>query len=148
MQHKHGSFYTSFKRAVHPIDFEIQHFPLEACHLSRLFQTGKGQTKAETIKQNMIWQWSSSNRLFLELPGCTVRFVCPRLGLIKPGQTYVCPKLWDFFQENCPLAHSAFFANRSQRIKYFLFFLFTFFTEFERHTLQWLVSRNLELSLF
>ena len=42
-------------------------------HLNRLFQTGKVQTKAEIIERNIWWQGSSSKRLFLELPGCTVR---------------------------------------------------------------------------
>ena len=37
------------------------------------FQTNKVQTKpAHTKERNMRWQWSSSNRLYLKLPGCTV----------------------------------------------------------------------------
>ena len=29
----------------------------------------------------------------------------PKLGLIKPGQTYVCPQLWAFSYENITLAY-------------------------------------------
>ena len=53
--------------------FKIKCFPLNACILSRLFQTGKVQTKVETTEQNVRWQESSSKHLFLELLGCTFR---------------------------------------------------------------------------
>ena len=62
---------TLLSSGVNHIDFENKRFPLNACLLSRLFQTGKVQTKAETMGGNMRWQGSSSKHLFLELPGCT-----------------------------------------------------------------------------
>ena len=48
--------YISFKRVVHPRDFENKRFVRNACLLSRLFQTGKVQTKAETIERNVRWE--------------------------------------------------------------------------------------------
>ena len=65
--------YTSFKQTVNPSDFGNKRFLLNACLLSRLFQTGKVQTKGETIERNMRWQRSSSKRLSLKLQKCTVR---------------------------------------------------------------------------
>ena len=41
---------VAFKRTVDPSDFENKRFPLNACILSRLFQKGKVETKAETIE--------------------------------------------------------------------------------------------------
>ena len=58
---------------MHPSDFESKRCPLNACLLSGLRQTSKVQTKAEIIERNVRWQESSSKRLVLELPGCTVR---------------------------------------------------------------------------
>ena len=58
--------YTSFKRTVHLSDFENMCFPLNACLLSRLFQTGKVQTKAETMERSMRWQGSISKHLIPE----------------------------------------------------------------------------------
>ena len=68
-------YYASFKHTVHPSGFENKRFPLNTCFLSGLFQTGKVQTKAETIEPNIRQQGSSSKHLFLELPGC--------VGLLK-----------------------------------------------------------------
>ena len=65
--------YTSSKRTVHPSDFENKHFPLNLCFVSRHFQTGKAQTKTETIVEDTGWKGSSNKRLSLELLGCTVR---------------------------------------------------------------------------
>ena len=45
---------------------------INACLLSGLYQTGKVETKTETVDRNMIMQGSSSKRLLFELPGCTV----------------------------------------------------------------------------
>ena len=39
---------------MHPSAFENKCFLLNACLLSRLFQTRKVQTKAETIERNMM----------------------------------------------------------------------------------------------
>ena len=36
-----------FQTAMHPSDFENKSFPLKACLLNRLFQTGKVQTKRQ-----------------------------------------------------------------------------------------------------
>ena len=52
---------------------KINAFRLNACLLSKIFQIGKVQTKAETIERYMRCQGSSSKRLCLELLGCTVR---------------------------------------------------------------------------
>ena len=55
-----------------PAILKIVRFALKACLLSRLLQTGEVQTKASTIERKEIWQGSSSKRLFIELPSCTV----------------------------------------------------------------------------
>ena len=47
-----------------------------------------GQTRYHTRRIT----YSRADRL----RGDTCTYVCPRLGLIKPGQTYVCSKLWVF----------------------------------------------------
>ena len=107
-----------------------------------------------------------------------------RLGLIKPGQTYVCPKLWafsititlwlilhffgesssglseaaGFFRTFCLLSLSVGFFNRPGRtylatlqcLSWLLedqICLLAFSTQFERHTLQRWVSRNVGLGL-
>ena len=57
------------KPTVHLSEFENKCFPLNANLLGRLFQTGKIQTKTETMEQNMRWQGSSSKRLFLRIAG-------------------------------------------------------------------------------
>ena len=58
---------------MHPNNFEIKCFLLNACLLNGRFQTGKVQTKVGTMEQNVRWQESSSKHLFLELLGCTAR---------------------------------------------------------------------------
>ena len=63
----------SFKRIVHPSDFENNPFLPNTCLLSKRFKTGKVQTKVQTKERNMGWKWSRSKRLYLELPGCIVR---------------------------------------------------------------------------
>ena len=50
-----------------PSDFENKCFVLSACLLSRLFQTGKVQTRAEAVERNVRRQGSSSKCLFPEL---------------------------------------------------------------------------------
>ena len=117
--------------------------------------------------------------------GTHVPMFVPRLGLIKPGQTYVCPKLWAFsititlwlilhFLENrrlvCPKLAAGFFRTfcllslsvgffngpgrtylaTLQCLSWLLedqICLLAFSTEFERHMLQWWVSRNVALGL-
>ena len=54
----------------------------QACLFSRLFQTGKVQTKVGTIEQNVRWQESSSKHLFLELLEYTV---CLKKGKYHPS---------------------------------------------------------------
>ena len=48
--------YTSFKRTVNPSDFEKKRFPLNACLLSRPFQTGKVQAKGEKYDMARVKQ--------------------------------------------------------------------------------------------
>ena len=64
----HGH-YPVLNRTVHPTDFGNKRFSRNACLLSRLFQTDKVRTKAETIKRNMRWRGLSIKSLFSELPG-------------------------------------------------------------------------------
>ena len=44
--------------------------------------------------------------------GTHVPMSVPRVGLIKPGQTYVCPKLWAFFMKITLWLILHFFENR------------------------------------
>ena len=67
--HTISCFYPSFKRTVHPGDFENKCLLQNACPLIRYFKTDKVQTKAETIERTMKWQGSSSKRLFFIIAG-------------------------------------------------------------------------------
>ena len=66
------TYFSSFKRTVHASDSENKRFLLNACLLSRGFQIGKVETKAETTERNVSLQRSSSKHLFSELQGYTV----------------------------------------------------------------------------
>ena len=55
----HRDFYTSFKQTAHPSNFENK-----SCLLSKLFHTGKVQTKAKTTERNMRCKGSNSKSLF------------------------------------------------------------------------------------
>ena len=52
---------------MHPSDFENKCFLLNICLLSGLFQTGRVQTKAETVEQNMRYQESKQQEFILRI---------------------------------------------------------------------------------
>ena len=65
-------FYTSFKRTVHPSNFENKHFLLNACLFSRVSSSRQGTNKGSDNGMKYEVQVSNSKSLFLDLPGCIV----------------------------------------------------------------------------
>ena len=50
----------------------------------------------------------------------------PKLGLIKPGQTYICSQLWAFYNENITLVYFVFMVDRSSALSLSVRFFRTF----------------------